>query len=415
MVQRVDTLVIGGGQAGLSISYFLTQQGRAHVVLERGTQVAPAWRDARWDSFTLVIPNWSVRLAGFPYSGNNPDGFMGRSEIVSHLEQYAASFGAPLSYGVRVTAVDAMPDGNGFQVSTADGADYVAANVVVATGSFQFPKPTPLSAALPPHIFQLHSSQYRNPQALPPGAVLVVGSADTGCQIAEELHEAGRQVFLCVGRSARVPRRYRGKDAVFWALTLGMLEFTVDQLPTPAARFAANPHATGKNGGRTLNLHHFARNGVVLLGRLIAVGDGSIVLAPDLSDNLAFADTASDTFKNAVDDFVRTTGMDVPEPLPDPIDAARSNAGIGTPASLDLEAAGITTVIWANGYGFDYSWVHLPVLDDWGYPVQQRGVTRFPGLYFIGMNFLHSRKSGILLGVGDDAAHIATHIIATAR
>ena len=415
MVQRIETVVIGGGQAGLSISYFLTQQGRAHVILEQGTQVARAWRDARWDSFTLVIPNWSVRLAGFPYSGNNPDGFMTRSEIVSHLEQYAASFGAPLSYGVRVTAVDATPDGNGFQVSTADGADYVAANVVVATGSFQFPKPTPLSAALPPHIFQLHSSQYRNPQALPPGAVLVVGSADTGCQIAEELHEAGRQVFLCVGRSARVPRRYRGKDAVFWALTLGMLEFTADQLPTPAARFAANPHATGKNGGRTLNLHHFAQNGVVLLGRLIAVRDGSIVLAPDLSDNLAFADTASDDFKNGVDDFVRRTGMDVPEPLPDPIDAARSNAGISTPATLDLKAAGITTVIWANGYGFDYSWVHLPVLDSWGYPVQQRGVTQFPGLYFLGMNLLYSRKSGILLGVGDDAAHIATHIAATAQ
>jgi putative flavoprotein involved in K+ transport len=245
--------------------------------------------------------------------------------------------------------------------------------------------------------------------------VLVVGSADTGCQIVEELHEAGRQVFLCVGRSARVPRRYRGKDAVFWALTLGKFEFTAEQLPTPAARFAANPHGTGKNGGHTLNFHHFAQNGVVLLGRLNAVRDGSIVLAPDLSDNLAFADTASDDFKNGVDDFVRKTGMDVPEPLSDPVDAARSDAGINTPATLDLEAAGITTVIWANGYGFDYSWVHLPVLDSWGYPVQQRGVTRFLGLYFLGMNLLHSRKSGILLGVGDDAAHIATHIAATAQ
>lgn len=415
MVQRVETVIIGGGQAGLSISYFLTQQGRTHVILEQGTQVARAWRDARWDSFTLVIPNWSVRLPGFPYDGNNQDGFMTRSEIVGHLEQYTASFGPPLSYGVQVTAVDPAPDGHGFQVSTADGADYVAANVVVATGSFQFPKPTPLSAALPPHIFQLHSSQYRNPQALSPGAVLVVGSADTGSQIAEELQEAGRQVFLCVGRATRRPRRYRGKDAVFWALTLGKVEITADQLPTPAARFAANPQLTGKDGGHTLNLHHLALNGVVLLGRLIAVRDGSIVLGPDLSENLGSADKASDDFKNEVDDFVRRTGMDVPDPLPDPIDASRSDAGINTPATLDLKAAGITTVIWANGYGFDYSWVHLPVLDDWGYPVQQRGVTRFPGLYFLGMNLLYNRKSGILLGVGDDAAHIATHIAATAQ
>ena len=415
MSERVEVAVIGAGQAGLAISYYLTQQGRTHVVLDKHGEVGSAWRDGRWDSFTLVIPNWSVQLPGFPYRGDNPDGFMKRTEVVSHLEQYASSFGAPVRFGVTVTAVDPVPRGSGYLVSTAEGDTYAAANVVVATGSFQFPRPTKLAEAFPPHIAHQHSSLYRNPDGLPPGAVLVVGSADTGSQLAEELYESGRQVYLCVGRSSRRPRRYRGKDFMFWAATLGAAEQTADQLPDPGARFAANPHLTGKNGGYTLNLHHFARNGIVLLGRLVGVHGDTVVLAPDLRENLAFADKGSDDFKNNVDAFVRDTGMDVPPPQPDPIDEVRSDAGENAPTTLDLQAAGITSVIWANGYGFDYSWVHLPVLDAWGFPIQRRGVTNFPGLYFLGMNLLHSRKSGILFGVGEDAAHVAAEIAATNR
>ena len=409
MPERVEVAVVGAGQAGLAISYYLTQRGRTHVVLEKNRHVGSAWRHERWDSFTLVIPNWAVRLPGFPYRGDNPDGFMKRAEIVSHLEQYASSFGAPVRFGVTVTAVDPAP-GSGYVVSTASGDTYAAANVVVATGSFQFPKPSKLAETFPQDIPQIHSSRYRNPDCLPPGAVLVVGSADTGCQIAEELCESGRQVYLCVGRSSRRPRRYRGKDYAFWAVTLGLVDQTADQLPDPGARFAANPHLTGKNDGYTLNLHHFARNGVVLLGRLVDVRDNTIALAPDLRENLVFADKGSDDFKNKVDAFVRERGMDVQAPQPDPIDEVRSDAGEHAPTTLDLRTAGITCVIWANGYGFDYSWVHLPVLDSWGYPIQQRGATKFPGLYFLGMNLLHSRKSGILFGVGDDAAHIAAEI-----
>jgi putative flavoprotein involved in K+ transport len=265
---------------------------------------------------------------------------------------------------------------------------------------------------LPPEILQLHSSHYRNPSTLPPGAVLVVGSADSGCQSAEELNASGRHVYLCVGRAGRRPRRYRGKDFMFWVVTLGRVEQTADQLPSPSARFAANPQLSGKDGGHTLNLHRFARDGVTLLGRLVGVEGHRIVLAPDLQENLANADKASEDFKQGVDEFVRRTGMDVPAPEPDPVDEVRSDAGRHAPAALDLKAAGITTVIWATGYGFDYSWVHLPVFDDYGFPVQQRGVTSFPGLYFLGMNFLYNRKSGILLGVGEDAAHIATAIAA---
>jgi putative flavoprotein involved in K+ transport len=412
MPEEIETVVIGGGQAGLAISYYLTQQGRPHVVLEQTTQIAPAWRHGRWDSFTLVTPNWSVRLPSFPYQGDDPDGFMPRADVVRHLERYAASFQAPVRCGVQVTAVDPARDGQGYRVATADGVTYAAATVVVATGSFQFPKPSPFTGALPPEILQLHSSHYRNPSALPPGAVLVVGSADSGCQIVEELNESGRRVYLCVGRAIRRPRRYRGKDSLLWGITMGRLEQTADQLPSPSARFAPNSQLSGKNGGHTLNLHRFARNGVVLLGRLVGVDGHRIALAPDLEENLTHADRASEDFKKGVDEFVHRTGMDAPEPEPDPIDEVRSDAGRHAPAALDLKAAGITTVIWATGYGFDYSWVHLPVFDDYGFPVQQRGVTRFPGLYFLGMHFLYNRKSGILLGVGEDAAHIAAVIAA---
>jgi putative flavoprotein involved in K+ transport len=412
MPEQVEVVVIGGGQAGLAISYYLTQQGRTHVVLEQASQVAPAWRHGRWDSFTLVTPNWTVRLPGFPYQGGDPDGFMPRADVVRHLEQYAASFQAPVRCGVQVTAVDPTQASQGYRVSTADGTTYAAANVVVATGSFQFPKPTPFSSTLPPELMQLHSSHYRNPSVLPSGAVLVVGSADSGCQIAEELNASGRQVYLCVGRAGRRPRRYRGKDFMFWVVTMGRVEQTANQLPSPSVRFAANPQLSGKDGGHTLNLHQFARDGVMLLGRLVGVDGYCIALAPDLQENLTSADQASEDFKHGVDEFVRRTGMDVPEPEPDPIDEVRSDAGRQAPTTLDIQAAGITTVIWATGYGFDYSWVHLPVFDDYGFPVQQRGVTRFPGLYFLGMNFLYNRKSGILLGVGEDAAHIAAAIAA---
>ena len=207
--------------------------------------------------------------------------------------------------------------------------------------------------------------------------------------------------------------QYRGKDFMFWVEALGLPDQTIDQLDLPIARYAANAQATGKNGGHTLNLHHLANNGVVLLGRLTGVSDGMIHCASDLGENLALADKASDDFKRDVDAFIAKTGLKAPQPEPDPIDEARSEAGRNSPVTLDLKSAGISTVIWANGYSHDYSFVHFPVFDDLGFPLQRRGITRFPGLYFLGMNLLYKRKSGILLGVGEDAEHIASHIAGT--
>jgi putative flavoprotein involved in K+ transport len=240
MSEQVEAVIIGGGQAGLAISYYLTQQGRTHVVLEQATQVAPAWRHGRWDSFTLVTPNWSVRLPGFSYQGDDPDGFMPRADVVHHLEQYAASFQAPVRCGVQVTAVDPAQDGQGYRVTTADGATYAAATVVVATGSFQFPKPALFGGAFPPEITQLHSSQYRHPSMVPPGAVLVVGSADSGCQIAEELNESGRLVYPLCGPRHTAAAPVSGQRLPVLGCHPG--ECRADCRPTPLAQRQVRGH-----------------------------------------------------------------------------------------------------------------------------------------------------------------------------
>jgi putative flavoprotein involved in K+ transport len=288
MVERVETVIVGGGQAGLATSYCLGQEGREHVVLEQAAQAGNAWRSDRWDSFTLVTPNWSLRLPGAEYSGDAPHGYMPRDEIVAGLEAYARRYQMPVRYGVRVLAVEPQ-DRGGYRVE-ADGASFETRNVVMATGLFQEPKLLPAAAGLAPGMVQIASGQYRNPQALPPGAVLVVGSAQSGCQIAEELYQAGRRVYLCTGSAGRVPRRYRGRDFFEWLHLVGYLDRTPDKLPSPQVKFAGNPQVTGKAGGHNLNLHQFARDGVVLLGRMEGAQGDKIWLAPDLMANLAKSD-----------------------------------------------------------------------------------------------------------------------------
>ena len=407
MLASVNTLIIGGGQAGLALSYCLTQHQHPHLILEQAPQLADAWRNHRWDSFTLVTPNWQTRLPGAVYQGDDPDGFWPRDRVVAYLEQYAASFSAPIHFNVRATAVE--PYAGGYQVQTGAG-DYMATNVVVATGLFQQSRIPPFSANLAAAIRQLPSDAYRNPAQLPEGAVLVVGSAQSGCQIAEELYQSGRKVYLCVGGSSgRVPRRYRGQDVMQWLAQLGFFERTVDKLPSPHVKFAGNPHVSGKDGGRTLNLHKFAHDGVTLLGRIADAQGSKLILAPDLKENLARVDKFEADLVIAIDAYIATHGLDMPEEIL-PAWPDGYNADVIT--ELDLQAAGITSVIWAIGYRFDFSWVRVPVFDGDGYPLQQRGVTAYPGLYFLGLPWLHTPKSGLLFGVGEDAAHIAAHIAA---
>jgi putative flavoprotein involved in K+ transport len=352
----------------------------------------------------LNTPNWQSQLPGAPHPGD-PDAFMSRAEIVSYLERYAEHL--PVRYRSRVTSVRRHSRWGSYVVGTADDESFVARNVVIATGLYQAPNVPSFAADFPADVLQIHSDSYRNPHALPQGAVLVVGSAQSGAQIVEELCEAGRKIYLAVGRAGRTPRRYRGKDANWWSEKLGIYDRTVDQLLSPQAKFAGKPHISGTRGGHTLNLHQFARDGVVLLGHLQSVADGSVRLAPDLHDNLAKADQHEADFVNTVDAYVKATGIAAPQ---ETLQALRDGFAASLLTQLDLAVAGITSVIWATSYRFDFSIVKLPVFDADGFPIQKRGVTDYPGLFFVGLPWLHNAKSGLIYGVGDDAAYIARTI-----
>jgi putative flavoprotein involved in K+ transport len=381
------------------------------VILEQAEQAGNAWRNSRWDSFALLTPNWSLQMPGAEYQGSDPDGFLLRDEIVAYFENYVKRFNLPVRYGVQVTAVEHLISNNKYQVTT-NGEIFRADHIVVATGLFQGPKKPAFAANLSSKIMQLHSGEYRNPLLLPDGAVLVVGSAQSGCQIAEELYESGRKVYLCVGSAGRAPRRYRGRDVFYWLKQAGFFDRTVDKLPSPKAKFSGNPHLSGRDGGHTINLHQFVRDGVQLLGRIAGAENNKIMLADDLHESLAKVDKFEADIIKIIDEFIAKNGIDAPsESLPD----LRDGYAVESIRELDLASKGITTIIWALGYTFDFSLVKLPVTDNDGYPIQQRGVTDYPGLYFVGMPWLHKYKSGLLAGVAEDAAYIALHIAANQK
>lgn len=405
MEHEIETVIVGGGQAGLASSYFLSQKNREHIVLEQAEAAGNAWRNGRWDSFTLVTPNWTFRLPGAVYNGAEPDGFMPRDEIVAYLERYTAQFRLPVQYNTRVVAIE--PDGAGYLVRT-QGDTYKCANAIIATGLYQKPKLPPFAANLPDGITQLHSSEYRQPDQLPPGAVVVVGFGQSGGQIAEELNLNGRTVYLCVGKAPRAPRQYRGKDIFRWLDAMGFLERKMDSLPSSEARFASNPTVSGARGGHTLNLHQFARDGIRLLGRLRDIQAGKLMLAPDLRENLTRADQTEADIAKKIDAFIDRNGLDAPE---EQLPQLHDGFDVPVATEVDLAAENIGSIVWASGYVFDYSMVKLPAVAGDGFPVQQHGVTQYPGLYFVGMPWMPQQKTGILLGVGDAAAHIVEHIV----
>ncbi len=401
MDETIDVVVIGGGQAGLATSYELTQLGVEHAVLERG-RIADTWR-RRWDSFCLVTPNWTVQLPGHPYDGDDPDGFMPRDEIVAYLERYAAGFAAPVRDGVEVTSLEASPDG-GFLLETSGGR-IRARSVVVATGAYQRPhRPLP-AGTLPDDVFRLDADDYRNETSLPEGPVLVIGSGQTGCQIAEELRDAGREVFVSCGRTPWLPRRIGDHDLAWWAIETGFLDQPVGALPTPMARLSANVTASGRDGGHDLDLRTLRRQGVTLLGRFTGAVAGEAQFAGDLYDSSAWGDERYRDFRQLVRDLTAAREVEEPE-LPEP-EVFDGNA----PESIEL--ADVGAIVLAGGYRPDYgTWVHVPgAFDPLGFPLHEEGAsTAAPGLYFVGVHFLRKRKSSLLWGVGEDAAIVAGQI-----
>ncbi len=407
----VDTLVVGAGQAGLAMSWWLTPSGREHLVLEARDRLGGSWLK-RWDSFCLVTPNWSVRLPGFAYDGPDPDGFMPRDDLVGYMDRYGRSFDAPVAFGTRATRLEAAAGDHRLRVET-DRGPVLAHDVVVATGAFGVPKVPALAADLPPQIVGLHTDAYRREAQLPPGAVMVVGSGQSGAQITEELHRAGRRVFLSVSSCWRAPRRYRGRDTFWWLAQRGMRgpEFglpaeTVNDLQDPRLRLACNPHLTGKDGGHDINLRRLGAEGVTLLGRLQAAGDGRVQLAPDLESNLRRADTFfEENLRPELDEYIELAGIEAPAPE---FEQFAYDPPLLT--ELDLRAEGIGSVVWATGFRFDFSWIPGLELDGMGYPRHERGVTPVPGLYLLGLPWLHTQASSLLVGVGNDAEYLAGRI-----
>jgi putative flavoprotein involved in K+ transport len=385
-MKAIDTIVIGAGHAGLATSRCLTDAGREHLVLDRG-RLAESWRSARWDSLHLLTPNWMSRLPGWSYRGEDPDGYMPATELVGYLAGYARSFGAPIQSWTAVT--DVRRATGGYQVTTTDDA-WLARNVVVAAGPR--PRVPPLGADLAPGIEQVHTNRYRKPAALPDA----------------ELRRAGRDVVLAVGTHTRLPRLYRGMDIMWWLEQLGALDRTVDEVAdVDKARRDPSSQLTGGNGGRGLDLSTLGDLGVTITGRLTAVDGSRVSFAPDLPATTAAADERLRRTLAKIDEHVSRAGLDTEVCPPEDIPELRLPAG---PGSLDLRAAGISTVVWATGFEFRYPWLRVPVTDADGEIEQYRGVTAAPGLYVMGLRFMYRRNSQFIDGARHDARHVVQHL-----
>ena len=411
MVEHHDTVIIGGGQAGLAMSFRLHERGREHVVLERA-RIGERWRSERWKSLHFQFPNWSMQLPGMTYSGTEPDGFSHHTHTTRFIEDYAKMIDAPVRENTEATALRQNAKTGGYLIETQNGT-IAARNVVIATGPFQHPFIPAFGKNLPSSVYEIDAARYRSPDELPSGAVLVVGSGASGCQIADELYQAGRTVFLSVSRHRRVPRRYRGKDMFWWFEKMGRFDVNIDTFPD--RKYPPSTVVTGVNGGYDVNIRRFIAEGVQVLGHVEGMSDSTVAVASDVNEILNGAEKAYADFISAADKLMIQADLRAslgeneshapPEIFPD----------IDTMQSLNLHDATIGAVIWATGHRFDFGWVHLPIFDSHGAPIQQRGVTKCHGAYFLGLHWMHTFKSGLLSFVGEDAAYLADYMSANSK
>jgi putative flavoprotein involved in K+ transport len=397
----VDVAIIGGGQSGLSISYYLQKLGLSHVILEKNDLVH-SWKHARWDNFCLVTPNWQCALPGWPYRGDDPDGFMKKDEIIEYLDGFVSHVNGPTLRDVMVERVDPLEEG-GFQVITSRGM-LKAGQVVVSSGAYHQPVIPRMAERMSADIAQIHSEQYKNAESLPEGAVLVVGNGQSGAQIAEDLHLAGRKVYLATGDAPRCARFYRGKDVVRWLADMGYYDMPVEKHPLrEGVRDNTNHYVTGRDGGRDIDLRKFALEGMELFGMMVDVDGDLLKFQPNLQQSLDQADEVYNRINATIDKYIAENHIEAPP--------ASVYQPVWEPPSERMEIsatnANITSVIWCIGFRPDFSWVNASVFNGNGIPVHYRGVTAQAGLYFVGLPWLHTWGSGRFSGVARDAQYLA--------
>ncbi|MEM9079667.1 MAG: MSMEG_0569 family flavin-dependent oxidoreductase [Verrucomicrobiota bacterium] len=402
---HLPAIVIGGGQAGLSASHYLKEQGLNHLIFEKNEPFY-AWKNERWDSFCLVTPNHQCHLPGYHYQGDDPDGFMVKDELIAWFQGYLENTNPPLRTGVTVLSVT-KPAGH-FLVETTAGT-WTTDAVICATGSYHTPFTPPGSDQIPPHIKQVFPTDYRNPSDIPPGAVAVIGTGQSGCQLAEELHLEGRKVHLCLGNAPRSPRKYRGKDAVTWLEEMGYYKLSIDQQPNPDKARNTNHYLTGRDGGHEIDLRKFATEGMKLYGYLEGIDQDGFTIRPDAAAKLDSADQSYLRIRQRIDDYIAREGLDAPEEPPfEPCWHPETEA-----TRLDFAAENITSILWCIGFKPNFRFLHFDIFDPKGYPTHQRGITTVQGLVFVGLPWQHTWGSGRLLSVAEDAQHVVTHLSKT--
>lgn len=401
---QIPVVIIGGGQAGLTVSWYLLKKGIEHVVLERH-QKFHSWRENRWDSFCLVTPNWQCKLPNFPYQGDDPNGFMLKDEIVEYLDGFAESFDPPICENVEVKKVSKTEDG--YDVLTSDGA-WQCEQVVIATGGYDAPIVPRYAENLDPSIMQMHSKDYRRPNQIPEGASLIVGTGQSGVQIMEDLVRDGRKVHLAVGPAPRSPRKYRGRDATDWLYDMGHYDITIAEHPDPhKALSQTNHYMSGRDGGKEIDLRRFVvESDISLYGSLSDMSGSKLNFLPDLRKNLDDADTSYLGIRNVIDEYISRENISAPEEAPFE-KLWQPNAET---TEVDAEELGITSVIWSIGFRPNYDWIDADVFDQHGRPVYNRGICDSPGFYFIGLGWLNKWGSGRFLSIDEDGRYLADHI-----